>query len=119
MQPVGRREGAGERGEGERWRHREGWMEGGVCGFRGHFLLLLAGNPLTVISRACVACIWSGFVVDNLHAKSFLRDPPSQIVHAFLMPFVHSANTVLSTYKNRPCSRIGDTVLNKNKGPLC
>lgn len=35
------------------------------------------------------------------------------------MPFVHSANTVLSTYKNRPCSRIGDTALNKNKGPLC
>lgn len=35
------------------------------------------------------------------------------------MPFIHSANTVLNTSINRPCSRIGNTALNKNKGTQC
>lgn len=98
----------GHRARGLGWAGRV--LEAGACGSWTGFLPLpcLESTHCSVkSSHPRPACLRFSLAVGHMRAGSFLRSLPSQIVRAFLTPFIHSANSVLSTRRNSPGLGLG------------
>lgn len=110
-------------GGGHRGGRRGGGREGGgparqgLGGLRVRLLPLRSGDHPCSLQSPRRTRVWFSSLADKVRAGSFLRSLPSQTVRAFLVLLARPANTVLSSYSSRPCSRDWGCSVEQKPGP--